>query len=217
MTLATGSLLSVNLGGIREFEYGGRSAKSAIWKYPVTGRVEARGVNLAGDDQAGRAAHGGPDKATYAYAVEDYRWWESEMGRRLDYGQFGENLTTQGIDVTNALVGERWEVGSMLLEVSEPRIPCWRLGVRMEDKLFPRRFTKVSRPGTYLRIIVEGDVVGRRSDPRYRSSRSRPHDRRRFPHLHPGPARGVETSRRSASIGKLANVGGEAPRERTTR
>ena len=74
MTLATGNLLSVNVGGIREFEYTGRTAKSAIWKSPVNGRVTARGVNLAGDDQADRAAHGGPDKALYAYAVEDYRW-----------------------------------------------------------------------------------------------------------------------------------------------
>src|SRR5262245_36733341 len=122
MTRATGSLLSVNVGGIRRFEYGGRPAQSAIWKAPAAGRVAARGVNLAGDVQADRAAHGGPDKAIYAYAVEDYRWWESELGRSLEPGEFGENLTTQGIDVTNALVGERWEVGSTVLEVSEPRV-----------------------------------------------------------------------------------------------
>jgi len=158
MTLATGSLLSVNIGGIREFEYAGRPSESAIWKSPVTGRVIARGVNLAGDDQADRAAHGGPDKAMYAYAVEDYRWWESEIARGLDYGEFGENLTTDGIDVTNAVVGERWEIGSTVLEVSEPRIPCWRLAVRMEDKLFPRRFTQAGRPGAYLRMIAGGDV-----------------------------------------------------------
>ena len=158
MALATGSLLSVNVGGAREFEYNGRPAKSAIWKSPVTGRVVARGVNLAGDDQADRGAHGGPDKAIYAYAVEDYKWWESEIGRRLEHGEFGENLTTDSIDVTNALVGERWEIGSTVLEVSEPRIPCWRFAVRMDDKFFPRRFTEAGRPGAYLRIIVEGDV-----------------------------------------------------------
>ena len=154
----TGRVLSVNVGGVREFEYRGRPAKSAIWKSPVEGRVTARGANLAGDDQADRAAHGGPDKAIYAYADEDYRWWDSEIGRRIEYGEFGDNLTTQGIDVTHALVGERWEVGSTVLEVSEPRIPCWRLGVRMTDNLFPRRFTEAARPGTYLRIIAEGDV-----------------------------------------------------------
>ncbi len=158
MALARGTLLSVNVGGIREFEFEGRAAVSAIWKTPVTGRVAARGVNLEGDDQADRAAHGGPDKAVYAYAIEDMRWWEKELGRPLEYGEFGENLTTEGIDANRALVGERWEIGTTLLEVSEPRIPCWRFGVRMEDKLFPRRFTKAGRTGAYLRIVVEGDV-----------------------------------------------------------
>jgi MOSC domain-containing protein YiiM len=103
-------------------------------------------------------AHGGPDKAVYAYAVEDARWWEQEIGRSLAYGEFGENLTTEGIEVNDALVGERWEIGTLVLEVSEPRIPCWRLGVRMNDKMFPRRFTEALRPGAYLRIVVEGDV-----------------------------------------------------------
>jgi MOSC domain-containing protein YiiM len=158
MGSVTGRVLSVNVGGIREFDYEGRTARSAIWKFPVTGRVRVRGVNLDGDDQADRGAHGGPDKPVYAYGVEDQRWWAGEIGRPLAYGEVGENLTTEGIDVTNALVGERWEVGTALLEVSEPRIPCWRLGVRMGDKLFPRRFTQAGRPGAYLRIIGEGDI-----------------------------------------------------------
>jgi MOSC domain-containing protein YiiM len=153
-----GRLLSVNVGFAREFDYEGRAAKSAIWKFPVAGRVAARGVNLEGDEQADRKAHGGPDKAIYAYAVEDIRWWEQALGRSFQYAEFGENLTTEGIDVSGALVGERWEIGSTVLEVSEPRVPCWRLGVRMQDKLFPRRFTEALRPGTYLRILVEGDV-----------------------------------------------------------
>ena len=122
------------------------------------GRVAARGVNLEGDDQADRDAHGGPDKAVYAYAIEDTRWWAEELGRSLEYGELGENLTTEGIEVTNALVGERWEIGSTVLEVSEPRVPCWRLAVRMEDNGFPRRFTKACRPGAYLRIAVEGTL-----------------------------------------------------------
>jgi MOSC domain-containing protein YiiM len=113
-------------------------------------------VNLEGDDQADREAHGGPDKAVYAYAIEDARWWAEELGRSPEYGELGENLTTEGIEVTNALVGERWEIGSTVLEVSEPRVPCWRLAVRMEDNGFPRRFTKAGRPGAYLRIAVEG-------------------------------------------------------------
>src|SRR5438552_6008854 len=158
MATTVGKVLSVNVGTAREFEFNGRPARSAIWKSPVVGRIAARGVNLAGDDQADRKAHGGPDKAVYAYAVEDYRWWEARIGRALAYGEFGENLTTEGIDVNDALVGERWAVGTAVLEVSEPRIPCWRLGVRMNDPVFPRRFTEALRPGPYLRIVVEGDV-----------------------------------------------------------
>jgi MOSC domain-containing protein YiiM len=155
---STGRVLSVSVGRPRDFDYHGRPAKSAIWKTPVAGRVAVRGVNLAGDDQADREAHGGPDKAVYAYAVEDARWWESEMGRPFARGEFGENLTTKGIEVNDALVGERWEIGSTILEVSEPRVPCWRLGVRMNDPMFIRRFTQALRPGSYLRIVVEGAI-----------------------------------------------------------
>jgi MOSC domain-containing protein YiiM len=158
MASTVGKVLSVNVGTARSFEYNGRPAKSAIWKSPVAGRVAARGVNLVGDDQADRQAHGGPDKAIYAYAIEDARWWQHQLGRPLIYGELGENLTTEAVEINDALVGERWEVGTLLLEVSEPRIPCWRLGVRMNDKMFPRRFTEAMRPGTYLRIVAEGDV-----------------------------------------------------------
>ena len=158
MATSAGKVLSVNVGGVRAFEYNGRPARSAIWKSPLPGRIAARGVNLAGDDQADRQAHGGPDKAVYAYAAEDARWWDQEIGRVLAPGEFGENLTTEGIEVNTALVGERWQVGTTVLEVSEPRIPCWRLGVRMSDRTFPRRFTEALRPGAYLRIVVEGDV-----------------------------------------------------------
>jgi MOSC domain-containing protein YiiM len=158
MATPVGKVLSVNVGSVREFEHGGRPARSAIWKSPAVGRIAARGVNLAGDDQADRQAHGGPDKVVYAYAVEDARWWAQEIGRPLAYGEFGENLTTEGIEMNEALVGERWQLGTLVLEVSEPRIPCWRLGVRMNDKMFPRRFTEALRPGAYFRLVVEGDV-----------------------------------------------------------
>ena len=158
MSNILGQVLSVNVGGIRDFEHRGRPATSAIWKSPVVGRVAARGVNLEGDDQADRKAHGGPDKAVYAYAVEDSRWWARELERSMEYGVFGENLTTEGVDVTGARVGERWQNGSTVLEVSEPRVPCWRLAVRMEDTGFLRRFTQEGRPGAYLRIVVEGDL-----------------------------------------------------------
>jgi MOSC domain-containing protein YiiM len=124
MANTAGKILSVNVGKVREFEYDGRPAKSAIWKSPAIGRIAVRGVNLDGDDQADRKAHGGPDKALYAYAVEDAGWWGQETGRSLAYGEFGENLTTEGIEVNNALVGERWEVGTTVLEGHLSRKLC---------------------------------------------------------------------------------------------
>lgn len=149
-------VLSVNVASPREFEFQGKPATSSIWKKPVEGPVAARGVNLEGDDQADREVHGGPDKAIYSYSIEDIRFWEGELKRPLPLSAFGENLTTSGIDVSGALIGERWEIGTTLLEVSEPRAPCWKLGVKMDDPAFPRKFTKAGRPGAYLRIVREG-------------------------------------------------------------
>src|ERR671919_3044126 len=154
----SGSVLSVNVADIREVPRGGRMVKTGIWKLPVEGRVAVRGVNVVGDEQADRSVHGGPDKALYAYAREDYAWWERQLGRPLDPGTFGENLTTEGIQVTDALVGERWRAGSVVLQVTSPRVPCWKLGVRMGDPGFPRRFAAAGRPGAYLAILEEGAV-----------------------------------------------------------
>jgi MOSC domain-containing protein YiiM len=117
-----------------------------------------RGVNIEGDDQADRRVHGGPDKAIYSYAREDEDWWAEQLGRPLEAGTFGENLTLQGMDVTGAVVGERWEIGGTVLEVAQPRMPCWKLGARMGDPGFPDVFSDAGRPGAYLRIILEGDV-----------------------------------------------------------
>jgi MOSC domain-containing protein YiiM len=153
-----GRLRSVNVGAVRQIELAGRPRTTAIWKLPVPGRVAVRGVNVVGDEQADRRVHGGPDKAVYAYAWEDYAWWERQLGRPLDPGTFGENLTTEGIEVTGALVGERWRVGSVVLQVTSPRVPCWKLGVRMGDPGFPRRFAAAGRPGAYLAILEEGQV-----------------------------------------------------------
>jgi len=157
-TSVEGRLLSVNVGAVRQIELAGRARTTAIWKTPVSGRVAVRAVNLVGDEQADRSVHGGPDKAVYAYAREDYAWWERQLGRPLDPGMFGENLTTEGIEVTGALVGERWRVGSVVLQVTSPRVPCWKLGVRMGDPHFPRRFAAAGRPGAYLAILEEGEV-----------------------------------------------------------
>jgi MOSC domain-containing protein YiiM len=150
--------VSVNVGRARGVERDGKPSTTAIWKSPVAGRVAARGVNLAGDEQADREVHGGYDKAVYAYAIEDTRWWMSELGRSIGPGGFGENLTVAGLGLVDSVVGERWDVGNAVLEVSEPRLPCWKLGLRMADSRFPQRFTRAARPGTYLRIVDEGDI-----------------------------------------------------------
>jgi MOSC domain-containing protein YiiM len=156
--LPTARVLSVNVGRARPVNTGRRAVLTAIWKAPVEGRVLVRGVNLDGDEQADRSLHGGPDKAVYAYANEDTRAWETEVGRDLGPGVFGENLTTAGIDVSGALLGERWRIGTTLLEVVQPRLPCFKLGVRMNDPSFVKRFAQASRPGAYLRIVEEGDL-----------------------------------------------------------
>jgi MOSC domain-containing protein YiiM len=155
----SGSVLSVNVAEIREIPRGGEMVPTGIWKVPVEGRVAVRGVNVDGDEQADRSVHGGPDKALYAYAREDTDWWERELGRELPHGVFGENLTVRGVDVTRALIGERWRIGSVLLEVSEPRFPCWKLGARFGDPRMLKRFAGARRPGAYLRIVEEGELA----------------------------------------------------------
>ena len=157
MASTLGTVVSINVGSVREFAHQGQTATSAIWKQPVLGPVAARGVNLEGDDQADRSVHGGPEQAVYAYAAEDLRWWNQQLDQTLEYGQFGENLSTEAIDVTGAIIGERWEIGTAILEVSGPRVPCWKLAHRMNDSTFPKRFTQASRPGAYLRISREGE------------------------------------------------------------
>jgi MOSC domain-containing protein YiiM len=149
---------AVTVGRPRDVTVGDRIVSSAIWKTPVSGRVAVRGVNVAGDDQADRSVHGGPDKAVYAYASEDAAWWAEQVGRELGPGSFGENLTTRGLDVSGARIGERWAIGSTLLEVRQSRMPCFKLGLRMGDPRFLRAFSQADRPGAYLAIVREGDV-----------------------------------------------------------
>jgi len=131
---------------------------SAIAKEPVAGRVRVAGVNLEGDDQADRRVHGGPDKAVYAYAAEDTAWWAAELGSPLGPAAFGENLTLEGVDVTHAVIGERWGIGTTELQVCQPRFPCSKLGLRFGDLKMVKRFGEASRPGAYLRILREGEL-----------------------------------------------------------
>lgn len=158
---ATGRLVSVNVGRPRELVWRDRTITSGIWKDPVSGPVAIRGTNLVGDGQADRRAHGGTDKAIYAYAIEDYTWWSTQLGRELGPASFGENLTTSGIDLTAAMVGDRWELGRVVLEVAQPRTPCYKLGIRVGDDEFPDRFLVAGRPGAYLRILREGELAAR--------------------------------------------------------
>jgi len=144
-----GELVSVNVGVARQIGVSrrGRPVISAIGKSPVTGRVAVRGVNLAGDDQADRGVHGGPEKAVYAYASEDTAWWATVLGVEVAPGAFGENLTTAGVDVSGAVIGERWRIGTTELEVCQPRQPCYKLGVAFGDPGMVRRFAHAGRPG----------------------------------------------------------------------
>jgi len=153
-----GIVASVNLAQVREIPLRGKLQKTGIWKLPVDHRVIARGVGLEGDTQADLAVHGGERKAVYAYSVEDYGWWEQALQAPLPPGTFGENLTLRGISINDVLIKERWRIGSAEFEVTQPRQPCWKLGVKMEDPDFPRRFSEAGRAGAYLSIVTEGEL-----------------------------------------------------------
>jgi MOSC domain-containing protein YiiM len=139
--------------------------RTAIDKRPVSGRVPVRAagvgaVGVQGDRVVDTRHHGGPDQALYAYAVEDLRWWARELGRDLTPGTFGENLTTEGLDVTGAVIGERWRVGSggLELEVTVPRVPCATFQGWMGEPHWVKRFTAHGAPGAYLRVVAGGDA-----------------------------------------------------------
>jgi len=150
-------VLSINITSIvHEGEWTGSEGRTGIDKRSVSGPIEFKNNGVAGDRIIDTNVHGGYDQAVYAYASEDAQWWEKEIDEVIPAGRFGENLTTQGIDVNAALVGEKWKIGSVILEVSQPRIPCrvfagfWKRATLIKD------FTQAGRPGAYLRIIQEG-------------------------------------------------------------
>ncbi len=155
-----GRVISVNVGLPRQISMRrGRPLMSSIVKEPVEGRVRATGANLDGDKQADLTVHGGADKAIYAYAIEDIAWWAQALERtEVGPGWFGENLTTEGVDVTHSVIGERWRIGDAEFEVSQPRLPCSKLGIRFGEPRMVKAFAHASRPGAYLRILVEGTV-----------------------------------------------------------
>jgi MOSC domain-containing protein YiiM len=153
------TIISVNVGTPQVVEFRGHTVSTGIYKSPVKGPVRVEGVNLTGDRQADLRVHGGIHKAVYAYASEDYEWWSWQLDRTLVPGTFGDNLTTEGINLGDAVVGQRWRINDAVLEISEPRMPCYKLGIRMDDPDFPTKFSAADRPGSYLRIIEEGSLA----------------------------------------------------------
>ncbi|MEU4890825.1 MOSC domain-containing protein [Streptomyces sp. NPDC044780] len=169
---ASPSVLTVNLGRAMMTEHTDCPTGTGIDKRPVDGPVRVAapgpkgqaGSGLAGDTVCDRRHHGGDDQAVYAYAREDLDAWERELGRELANGVFGENLTTSGIDVSGALIGERWRVGSgPLLEVTSPRIPCRTFAGWLGERGWVKRFTAAGVPGAYLRVLEPGEI--RSGDP----------------------------------------------------
>lgn len=153
--MSTPRVRSVNAGRARPVPWGS-VGRSAIDKRAVTGPVRVHTLGVEGDEQADRKHHGGTEQAVYAYASEDLDLWAAELGRDLHAGVFGENLTTEGLDLGAAHVGERWRIGTVLLEVTTPRIPCRVFQGWMDEPRWVRRFTASGRPGTYLRVVEEG-------------------------------------------------------------
>jgi MOSC domain-containing protein YiiM len=161
MSAHTGRVHSVNLAFPSAKEpWTGGDGKTGIDKREAPGRIKLEGNAVVGDFIGDKKNHGGYDQAVYAYAYEDLQWWESNLGITISNGRFGENLTTQGIDVTQAVIGERWNIGTAVLEVSQPRIPCRTFAGFWNRPHLIKEFTAAARPGAYLRIVQEGAIQG---------------------------------------------------------
>jgi ferredoxin-NADP reductase/MOSC domain-containing protein YiiM len=154
-----GRLLSLNVGGPREVQWQGNTVRTAIWKSPVEGPRMVRRINIDGDDQADRAAHGGEHRAVFVYQIESYRYWEQELDRDdFTYGQFGENFTVEGLPDEDVCIGDRYRIGDAIFEVTQPRVTCFRVGIRLDDPRMPSLLVAQHRPGFYFRVLQEGEV-----------------------------------------------------------
>jgi len=152
-------ILSVNCGLPREVVWHGQRVLTSIFKEPVEGRVALRALNLAGDRQSDLTVHGGEDKAVYCYPIEHYGYWKAELpGRPLPMGAFGENLTIEGLDEGSTHLGDRFSVGSAEIVVTQPRLPCFKLGIRFESDEMVRRFLASRRTGFYAKVVREGEI-----------------------------------------------------------
>src|ERR1700761_5430258 len=152
-------LLSVNVGLPRDVAWKGRIVHTGIWKTPVGGRCRVHRLNLEGDGQGDLAGHGGEQRAVFVYQIESYRYWQDRL-KRADFvhGQFGENFTIEGLADDAVCIGDRYQIGSALFEVTQPRVTCYRVGIRMNEPRMPALLTSSGRPGFYFRVLEAGDV-----------------------------------------------------------
>jgi ferredoxin-NADP reductase/MOSC domain-containing protein YiiM/ferredoxin len=152
-------LVSVNVGLPRDIAWQGKIVHTAVWKRPAAGRVMARRLNLDGDGQGDLAGHGGEHRAVMVYQLDSYRYWETHLQRHdFEYGQFGENLTVDGLGDDEVCIGDRYRIGGALLEVTQPRVTCYRVGIRMNNPQMPALLVSHKRPGFYCRVIEEGEI-----------------------------------------------------------
>jgi ferredoxin-NADP reductase/MOSC domain-containing protein YiiM len=157
--MAMARLLSVNVGLPRDILWNGKTVHTSIWKEPVHGRRMVRRLNIDGDGQGDLVGHGGEHRAVFAYQIESYRYWEKRLGRSdFAYGQFSENFTIEGLPDDEVCVGDRHRIGSALFEVTQPRVTCYRVGIRMNEPTMAALLTSSGRPGFYLRVLEEGEV-----------------------------------------------------------
>jgi MOSC domain-containing protein YiiM len=156
--MASARVIAVSTGPEADLVVGGKPARTAIDKRPAAGRIVVRALGLAGDEYADKENHGGHEQAVYAYAREDLDWWVERLGYELRNGLFGENITTSGLDITGALIGEIWRIGTAVVQVTSPRIPCITFQSWMDEPHWVKRFAAAGRPGAYLRVLTEGAV-----------------------------------------------------------
>src|SRR5215471_5395353 len=157
--MASARIVAVSTGVVADLVIAGKPDRSAIGKRPAAGPVRVGPLGLAGDEHGDTQHHGGLDQALYAYAREDLDWWTERVGRELRSGEFGENVTTSGIDVSAALIGETWRLGDVVVQLTAPRIPCETFKAWMGEERWVRRFAAAGRPGAYLRVLAEGEIT----------------------------------------------------------
>ena len=152
-------LLSVNVGLPRDVTWNGKTVRTSVWKSPVTGRRMARKLDIDGDAQADLAGHGGEQRAVFVYQMDSYRYWERFLGRSdFTFGQFGENFTLEGLPDNEVCIGDRYHIGDAVFEVTQPRVTCFRVGIRMNESRMPALLVAHHRPGFYFRVLQEGEV-----------------------------------------------------------